>query len=377
MRSEKNKKMMKKVGRIVLFVVVGVILVATFKFLWDSSRLEATIYKIISPRKGNIENTTTATGNIEPRNETAVKPEISGIISTILKEVGETVREGEVIATLKIITDVGQLNAAESHLRVAQITLEQVSKEYERQKMLYENDVISRNEYEVSEAAYRKAIEEEENAEDALQIVKNGFTKRSDSMNNTQVRSRSSGVILDIPVKEGASVIPSNAFNDGTTIAIVANMNDLIFKGTIDETEVGKIRTGMLISISVGAISHEPLEAVLEHIASKGKKENGSVLYEIKAAIKTPETALIRANYSANANIVITRANNVIIIPESSIEFEKGVAYVYVLRNDTKEQSFTRKQIEIGLSDGINVEVKSGLSLMDKIRGMQIHSQTK
>ena len=368
---------MKTLGRIVLFLVVGAILAATFKFLWDSSRQETVAYETISPRKGNIENTTTATGNIEPRNETAVKPEISGIISSILKEVGSTVREGDVIATLQIITDVGQLNAAESHLRVAQITLEQVSKEYERQKMLYENDVISKNEYEASEAAYRKAKEEEENAEDALQIVKNGFTNRFDSMNNTQVRSRSSGTILDIPVKVGASVIPSNAFNDGTTIAIVANMNDLIFRGTIDETEVGKIRTGMLISISVGAISDEPLEAVLESIASKGIKENGSVLYEIKAAIKTPKATLIRANYSANANIVITQAKDVILIPESTIEFDKGAAYIYVLRSGIEEQSFARKKIEIGLSDGINVEVKSGLSLTDKIRGMQINTPTK
>ncbi|MCL1937892.1 MAG: efflux RND transporter periplasmic adaptor subunit [Candidatus Azobacteroides sp.] len=366
-----------KVGKIVLMVIAAVILAATFKFLWDSSRPEAAAYEIISPRRGDIENTTTATGNIEPRNETAVKPDVAGIISEILKEVGETVNEGDVIAILKIIIDVGQLNAAESHLRVAQISLEQLQKDYERQKMLFENDVISRNEYEVSEAAYRKAVEEEENAEDALQIVKNGYARRSDSVNNTEVRARSSGTILDIPVKVGDSVINSNPFNEGTTIAVIANMDDLIFRGTIDETEVGKIQTGMLIKISVGALSDETVEAVLEYIAPKGKKENGSVLYEIKAAVKTPPRTVIRANYSANANIVTDEAKDVIIIPESSIEFDKGLAYIYVLMEDTREQSFIRKQIEIGLSDGINVEVKSGLNLTDRIRGPQIRSQTE
>jgi HlyD family secretion protein len=363
---------MKKVGRILLLAIIGGILIATFKFLWDNSRPEAVIYEIVSPQMGSIENTTTATGNLEPRNEVAVKPEIPGTISKIYKEVGEPVNEGEVIATLIITPDVAQLNAAESRVRTAEITLEQVSKEYKRQTTLFENGVISKNEYEVTEANYRKALEEKSNARDALEIVKIGSIKKSGSVDNTQVRSRSAGTVLDIPIKIGNRVIQPNPYNDGTTIAIVANMNDLIFRGTIDETEVGRISEGMPISISVGAITNETIEAVLEYIAPKGKKENGTVLYEIKAAVKTPKATLIRANYSANANIILNQVINAVIVPESSIEFDNGIACVYVLNRKEKKQIFLKKPIEIGLSDGVNVEVKSGLHLEDKIRGRKI-----
>ena len=368
---------MKQAGRIVIIGLVGLILIATFWFLWENSRPEITFYEILSPISGNIENVTTATGNIEPRNETAVKPEIAGTIKTILKEVGQHVSEGEIIATLNIIPDAGQLNAAESRLRMADISMEQVSKEYQRQKMLYENDVISKNDFEIIEAEYNKALEEKDNAGDALEIVKTGTTRRSNRINNTLVRSGTSGTILDIPVKIGNKVIPSNAFNDGTTIAVIANMKDLIFRGTIDESEVGKIWEGMPVSISVGAIPNETIDAVLEYIAPKGKKESGTVLYEIKAAIKMPKTTLIRANYSANANIILQQAGDVIKIPESSIEFDKnGLTYVYVLKsNNPKKQIFVKKQIEIGLSDGNYVEVKNGLSISDRIRGAKIDAK--
>ena len=370
---------MKKISRIILFVIGAIILLATFKFLWDSSRPETPFYEIISPKIGNIENITTATGNIEPRNEIAVKPEISGIISRILKDVGQPVKEGEIIATLRVIPDASQLSAAESRLRLTDIALDQISKQYERQKELYEKDVISKNDYEVSEAAYYKAIEEKENAEDALDIVRTGSSKNSGFTNNTQIRSRTSGTILDIPVKVGNSVMNSNGFTDGTTIAIVANMNDLIFRGTIDEAEIGKIREGMHLDISIGAITNETIEATLEYIAPRGQKESGSVLYEIKAAIKAPKMDLIRANYSATANIVTGEAKEVVIIPESSVEFSKnGLTYVYVLKNNNpQKQIFTRRQIEIGLSDGVNLQIISGLNASEQIRGIKIEKQSK
>ena len=370
---------MKMIGRIIIFVIAGIILVSTFWFLWEDSLPETMTYEIITPIPGNVESSTTVTGNIEPRNETAVKPEIPGTIKTILKEVGQNVTEGEIIAILNIIPDAGQLNAAESRLRVADINMEEVSKKYQRQRMLYSNDVISKNDFEIIEAMYYKALEEQENAKDALEIVKTGRTKTSSRINNTLIRASSSGVILEIPVKIGNKVIPSNPFNEGTTIATVADMNDLIFKGTIDESEVGKIYEGMPVSISVGAIPNETIDAVLEYIAPKGKKESGTVLYEIKAAIKMPKTTLIRAMYSANAKIILQQASDVIKIPESAIEFDNnGLTYVFVLKNGkSKNQTFIRKQIEIGISDGNNVEVLSGLSVTDKIKGANIISKSK
>ena len=370
---------MKKISRIILLVIGVIVLIATFKFLWESSRPETPIYEIISPRIGDVKNETTATGNIEPRNEIAVKPEIPGIISNILKEVGDEVREGEVIATLRVIPDAAQLSAAESRLRLTDITLEQISKQYERQKELFEKDVISRNDYEVIEAAYQKAIEEKENASDALQIVRTGSSKNPYLANNTQIRSRTSGTILEIPVKVGNSVMNSNGFTDGTTIAVVADMNDLIFRGTVDEVEIGKIREGMHLNISVGAITNETIEAVLEYIAPRGRKESGSVLYEIKAAVKTPKTQLIRANYSANAHIVTDEVIDGIVVPESSVEFSKsGLTYVYVLKgNNSQKQTFIKKPIEIGLSDGVNLQIISGINVSDQIRGIKIEKQSK
>ncbi|MDR3338781.1 MAG: efflux RND transporter periplasmic adaptor subunit [Candidatus Symbiothrix sp.] len=369
---------MKKVGKYVLFGLLGIILIITFKFLWDDSHPKAIEYALISPQKRSIENKKTATGNVEPRYPVLAKPKITGTISKIFKEAGEKVKEGEVIALVEVITDPTQLNSAESRLRIADITLEQVSKEYERQSMLYKNDVISRNEYELAEASYRKAIEEKSAGEDALEILKRGVAKSKANESNTQVRSKISGMILDIPVKEGNAVIMPNQFSEGTTIATVANMNDLIFRGTIDETEVGQLKIGMPVVISIGAISSELFDARLEYISPKGGKENGAVLYELKAAIQNPQTEVfIRSDYSANADIVVEQINDVITIPESIVEFNNKAAFVYVLQSGNSKQQFEKKQIEIGLSDGTYVEIKSGLDMNDKIRGAALTSTQK
>jgi HlyD family secretion protein len=221
-------------------------------------------------------------------------------------------------------------------------------------------------------------VEENDNAKDALQIVKSGTSNNRNHVDNTQILSRSSGTILYIPVKEGNVVIYSNSFNEGTTIAVVANMNDLIFKGTIDETEVGNIHEGMPVSISIGAIPNETINTTIEYISPEGKKENGSVTYEIKSAtVKLPDIKL-RANYSATANIVVQQSQDVMKIPESAIEFNRdGVASIYILKSNSDKQQFTKRLIEIGLSDGSYIEVKSGLNLTDRIRGMKIDAANK
>lgn len=374
---------MKKAGRFFLFIIVVITLIATFKFLWDSSHPETSVYEIIFPKMGNIDNVTTVTGNIEPRNETSVKPEISGTIKQIIKKIGDNVREGDVIATLNIIPDAAQTSAAQSRLQQANITLNLASKVYERQKGLFETHAIPKNEYEASEAQYHSAIEEKENAQEALDIAKTGFSRRSNLIDNTKVRSSASGTILDIPIKTGNKVIHTNPFSEGTTIAVVANMRDLIFRGTIDESEIGKIWEGMPASISVGAVADETIDATLEYIAPQGKKESGSILFEIKAALNMPKTmtSLMRAHYSANANIIIEQVKNVIKIPESSVEFNKdGSTYVYVLQPGTgapKNQIFIKRKIEIGLYDGNFVEVKSGLEFNDRIRGMRVDTKSK
>jgi HlyD family secretion protein len=364
--------MKKKVGKIILFSLLGLMVLGTFWFLWEKSRPEVTVYEVVAPETGTIENKTVATGKVEPRDEILIKPQISGIVSEVLKEAGEKVNAGDVIAKVKVIPEMGQLNSAESRVRVADINLEQAQLEYDRQTKLYSTGVISKEEYETAQASFKKAKEERENAQDALDIVKEGISKKFAQLSNTQIRSTITGMILDIPIKAGNSVIQANTFNDGTTIASIADMGDLIFNGKIDETEVGRVKEGMPITLTIGALNSQKFKAVLEYIAPKGVEENGAVLFEIKAAATIPDSVYIRAGYSANAEIVLAQADSVITIPESSIEFDNDSSFVYIVKTVSPEQIFERKQVQVGLSDGVKIEIKEGLTLVDRIRGNAI-----
>ncbi len=371
---------MKKVLRIILFVFLGLIVLGTFVFLWKKGQPKEVVYEITSAETGDVENTTVATGKVSPRDEILIKPQISGIVSEVLKEAGDYVKVGDVIATVKVVPDVSQLNSAESRVSVAQINLNQIKAEYNRQKDLFTKGVIAKEEMDKSEADYKKAQEELENSKDNLDIVKTGISKKTAQYSNTQIRSTITGMILDVPIKAGNSVIQANTFNDGTTIATVADMNDMIFIGKIDETEVGRVHTGMPIKLSIGAIENQKFDAKLEYIAPKGVEENGgAILFEIKAAAQIPDTVLVRAGYSANAEIVLARVEKVITIPESTITFNNDSSFVYILKDTIdQKQTFDKKNIKIGLSDGIKVEVKEGLKVGgDKIRGNEMSDKPK
>ncbi|MBK5720981.1 efflux RND transporter periplasmic adaptor subunit [Dysgonomonas sp. Marseille-P4677] len=369
---------MKKVLKIVLLVLLGILVVGTFVFLAIKSQPKEKVYEIATVEEGSVENTSVATGKVSPRDEILIKPQISGIVSEVLKEAGDFVKQGDIIATVKVIPEVAQLNSAESRVNVAQINLTQVKAEYERQKDLFAKKVIAKEEMDKSEADYKKAIEELENSKDNLDIVKTGISKKTAQYSNTQIRSTITGMILDIPIKAGNSVIQANTFNDGTTIATVANMNDMIFIGKIDETEVGRVHTGMPIKLSVGAIDGKKFDATLEYIAPKGVEENGAILFEIKAAARIPDTVVVRAGYSANAEIVLAKVEKVLTIPESTITFSNDSSYVYLLKDSADhKQIFDKKYVKIGLSDGIKVEVKDGLKKGDKIRGNEVTDKPK
>lgn len=368
---------MKNVGKIILFTLIGLMVVGTFAFLWKKSRPEVVEYEIVTPETGTIENKSVATGKVEPRDEILIKPQISGIVSEVLKEAGEMIKVGDVIAKVKVIPEMGQLNAAESRVRLAEIALKQVQQEFERQTSLYKKGVISKEEFESADAGHKKAVEEHENAKDALEIVKNGISKKFESLSNTQIRSTITGMILDVPIKAGNSVIQANTFNDGTTIASVADMGDMIFLGKVDETEVGRIKENMNLSLTIGALNNLKFDAVLEYISPKGIEENGAILFEIKAAAKIPEGVFVRAGYSANAEMVLDKVENVLTIPEGAVEFSNDSAFVYVLKQDGKPQEFDKKQVEAGLSDGIRIEIKKGLAMSDKIRGNVIDRKEK
>lgn len=360
---------MKKYLKITLLVVVAAIFIGTFVFLYQKSRPKTTTYEIVVPEIADLEKTTVATGKVEPRDEVLIKPQISGIISEVYKEAGQSIKKGEVIAKVKVIPELGQLNSAESRVRLAEINAAQAETDFARIKKLYNDKLISKEEYEKSEVAVKQAREEKQTAKDALEIVKEGITKNSASFSSTLIRSTIDGLILDVPIKVGNSVIMSNTFNDGTTIATIANMNDLIFKGKIDETEVGRIHEGMPVKLTIGALQNLTFDADLEYISPKGVEENGANQFEIKAAIHAPDTVQIRSGYSANAEIVLQRAHKVLALPESTIEFSGDSTFVWVMTDSVPEQKFERRQVTTGMSDGIKLEIKKGLEAKEKVRG--------
>ena len=362
---------MKKYLKITLLVVVAAIFIGTFIFLYQKSKPKTTVYETVTPEIADLEKTTVATGKVEPRDEVLIKPQISGIISEVYKEAGQTIKQGEVIAKVKVIPELGQLNSAESRVRVAEISTAQAETDHERIKKLYNDKLISREEYEKSEVEIKKAREELQTAKDALEIIKEGITKNSASFSSTLIRSTIDGLILDVPIKVGNSVIMSNTFNDGTTIATVANMNDLIFKGKIDETEVGRIHEGMPVKLTIGALQNLTFDAELEYISPKGVEENGANQFEIKAAVHAPDSVQIRSGYSANAEIVLQRAQKVLAVPEGIIEFSGDSTFVWVMTDSIPEQKFERRQIKTGMSDGIKLEIKEGLTGKEKVRASE------
>jgi HlyD family secretion protein len=362
---------MKKVFKIFMLVLLAGAVVWTFWFLWQKSRPVIKKYEVEIVKVGNIEKRTVATGKVEPRNEILIKPQMSGIITEVYKEAGDKVNAGDVIAKIKVIPDMMSLNSAESRVTMAQIGFDQTKKNYDRDAKLFSNKVISREEFEKTELQYNNGKEELKSAKDNLSLTRDGITSNTKAISNTLVRSTITGTILDVPVKVGNSVIQSNNFNDGTTIATVANMSDMLFVGKLDETEVGKIIVGMPMNITIGALQDQKLTATLEYVSPKGKEENGAIMFEMKAAVKVPTNVFVRAGYSANAEIVLTKQDKVITIPESCIEFGGDTAFVYVMTKK-EPQTFKKKQVKIGLSDGIKIEVKSGLKAKDSIRGAEI-----
>ena len=363
---------MKKYSKLIIAAIIALIFIGTFVFLWQKSQPKEVVYNEFTPKLDSIQKTTIITGKIEPRNEVNVKPQISGIIAELLKEPGQFVQKGEVIAKVKVIPDMSQLSSAEMRVRLADINLKQAQVDFQREENLYNQKLVSADEYDKSKQALNQAKHEKLAAEDALEVVRDGVSKSNASASSTLIRSTISGVILDIPVKVGNSVILSNTFNDGTTIATVANMNDLIFRGNIDETEVGQLVGGMNMKITIGALQDLKFDASLEYVSPKAVESNGANQFEIKAAVKLSEGSKIRSGYSANAEIVLARADKVLSIPESAIEFSGDSTFVYVIKGDGKDKTYDRTYVETGLSDGVNIEIKKGITAKDKVRGPEI-----
>ena len=364
---------MKKFGKILMIVLVAALFLGTFGYLYKRSQPKETQYQELAAEEGSVTKSTVVTGKIQPRDEVNVKPQINGIVAEVYKKAGETVQKDEVIAKLKVIPDMSQLSSAQSRVRLAEVNLKQAQTNYDRSQKLWEQQLVSAEAHEQVTQALMQAKEEYAIAQESLEIVRDGVSSSNKSGSTTLIRSTIAGLILDVPVKVGNSVTMSNTFNDGTTIATVANMDDLIFDGNIDETEVGRLHLGLPVRITVGALQDLSFDAALEYISPKATESNGTNLFEIKASVKVPEGVTIRSGYSANAEIVLDRAEDVITLPESAIQWEGDSTFVYVPAGADWE----KRPVTVGISDGVTVEISSGLAAGDKVRGPEIITTKK
>src|SRR4030042_2526615 len=367
---------MKKFFKIFLLVVFIGLVLGTLFFLYQKARKKPEVFETKSPFISNVIKKTVATGSVVPRNEILIKPQVSGIVDEIFIEAGDPVKKGDLIARVRIIPNMVELNNAESRLNKAKIKHDDAKTVYERQKKVFEQGVIPEAEFQQYRLDYLNSMEELEAADAHLQLIKEGVSKKSGTPTNTLIRSTITGMVLDVPVEVGFSVIEANTFNEGTTIASVADMGEMIFEGKVDETHGGKIKIGMPLILSIGAIEDQKFDATLEYIAPKGKEENGAIQFEIKADVALRKDAFIRAGYSANADIVLDRKDSILVIPESLIKFEKEGDSAYV-EIETQPRQFEKRYIVLGLSDGVNIEIKSGLTKDDKVKGAKKESEKK
>lgn len=359
--------MRKKIMRIVYLLIFAVLFIWTIAFLYQKSQPKIIAYKAEAPTFIDISEKTVATGKVVPRKEIEIKPQgVSGIIEKIYLEAGTIIKKGDRIAKIKIIPDMVNLNSAEARVERSKISFNNRKIDFDRDSKLFEEKVISDSDFRKSKVSYLEALNELNASEDNLQLIKKGITKKSAGTSNTIIRSTIDGMVLNIPVKEGYSVIQSNTFNAGTTIAVVADMKDMIFEGKIDEIEVSKLKKGMDFVLTIGALPNDKFKANLEYVSPKGELDNGSIKFEIKASLHLQENKFIRSGYSANAEIILVNKEKVMSIKEKYVSFKNDSAFVQV---QTAPQVFEKKYIKTGISDGINIEVLSGLSKEDLIKG--------
>lgn len=358
---------MKKGITITILIFIAVIFFGALYYLYAKNQEAPTIYETDKPESKTIVKTTIATGNIVPDEEVLIKPNISGIIEAVYIKAGESIKAGDMIARIKVVANVSNLSSSQNQVQTAKIELDNQQKIFNRQKTLFDKGVISANDFQSAEVAYTQAKQNYNAARQGLDIIKTGTSLGLGKYANTVIRSTVTGMVLDVPVKVGNQVIESNNFNEGTTIASVADVGRMIFVGKVDESEVGKIKVNLPIEITVGAIENKKFAAILTDIAPKGKTENGAIQFEIKARLTNRDDTFIRAGLSANASIILEKAENVLAIKEALVQFDEKTQKPFV-EIETGAQKFERRDLVLGVSDGIYVAVKSGVKPSDKIK---------
>lgn len=357
---------MNKIVKYILIGILGLGALWAAAFFIKSNSKSAITYETKKPFTSNIEKKTVATGKVIPEDEIEIKPQISGIIDKIYLEEGTQVKAGDLIAVIKVVPNEQALNQARGRVRNAEIALNNIEIEYKRNKAIFDKGVISSQDFNALQLQYDQAIQELDNARADYLIIRRGSAGGSTSA-NTNIRATVAGTLLEIPVREGDQVIQSNNFNDGTTIATIADLGKMIFEGKVDEGEVGKLEIGMPLEISLGAIDDQKFEAKLKFIAPKGIEESGAVQFKIEGDVVVEGDYMIRAGYSANASLVLEKKDSVMVIPEALLQFDKETDEPYV-EVAVGDQKFERKEVEIGISDGVNVEIISGITEEDEVK---------
>lgn len=372
---------MKRTKTVIILVTIVVVFIVALYYLWSKNQEDPVSYTTQEPSSETIVVNTVATGSIVPEEEVLIKPNISGVIEEVYIEAGEFVRAGDLIAKIRVIPNVSSLASAQNGialnktaLETAEINFKTQKSIYDRQKALFDKGVISANDFDAVNNTYLQAKQSVEQARINLNqakqnydIIKTGTTEGLGNIAQTQVRATVSGMVLDVPVKAGNQVIEANNFNEGTSIASLADIKKMIFEGKVDESEVGKIKEGLPLEITVGAIENQKFDAVLDYIAPKGVAENGAIQFEIKGTLTQMDSTFIRAGLSANASIILDRAEEVLAIKEALVQYDPETKQPFV-EIEVGDQKYERRDIELGISNGIYVEVKSGINQGDKIK---------
>ena len=391
---------MKRIGTIITLTVILIAFIFGIRYIYLKDQKDPVVYETQKSFRYTILKKTVATGSIVPKEEVLIKPNISGIIDQIFVEAGDYVKSGDLLAMVtfgttftmanksgdllamvKVVPNVSSLNSAKNNINsvstqveTAKLAFQNQESIYNRQKGLFEKGVISANEFDNAQLSYNQSLQRYKqeqislnNARQNYDIIKTGTTSGIGAAANTEIRATVSGMVLDVPVKTGNQVIESNNFNDGTTIATIADVTNMIFEGKVDESEVGKIKEDLALEITVGAIDNKKFEATLDYIAPKGIDENGAIQFEIKGTLNKKDAVFIRAGLSANASIILARADSVLALKEALIQYDIKTKIPFV-EVEIGDQKFERKEIELGISDGINVEVKAGISPNDKVK---------
>ncbi len=358
---------MKKKVTVIILLFIVIAFGGAMYYLYSKNAEDPVVYETETPSTQTIVKKTVATGSILPLEEVLIKPNISGVIEEVFVEGGDFVKSGDLLARIKVVPNLSALNDARNTIEDARIALEDQKRNLDRQKSLFEKGVVSQVDLERAQLTFDQAKQSYAAANKRYDIVKTGTTKGFGNSANTQIRATVSGMVLEVPVEVGNQVIEANNFNEGTTIAAIADVEKMIFEGKVDESEVGKIKENLPLEITVGAIENAVFDAVLDYIAPKGNAENGAIQFEIKGTLKKQDTTFIRAGLSANASIILGRADSVMAVKEALVQFDGKTKKPFV-EVATGEQQFERRDLELGISDGIFVEVKSGIGKDDKIK---------